>query len=61
MLRGYVVSLGIMSATAGGLFLDPVLVFQVQIWLSKGRKAGKGVSWAQWWEAISGPLSHMPC
>ena len=46
MLRGYVVSLGIMSATAGDLFLNPVLVFQVQIWLPKGRKAGEGVSWA---------------
>ena len=44
MRRGYVVALGIMSAIEGGLFLNHVIVIQVQIWLPKGRMAREGVS-----------------
>ena len=61
MRRGYVVALGIMSAIEGGLFLNHVIVIQVQIWLPKGRMAGEGVSWAQRRETIMGPLSLRPC
>ncbi|RVW51562.1 hypothetical protein CK203_066669 [Vitis vinifera] len=44
-----------MSATAGGLVIVPVLVLQFQIWLTKRRKNGERVSWAQQWESVIGP------